>query len=473
MNATDCYQPTDEEIALFSRVKEYVNQHRGRFVESAAELDRDYSSRSIRHRQAVELSKERNDPKFLCRTRVADRRRGLDVAHRIPPRRQRDGDGVWQPPLLPLVKCFELAWSDSFDEPASLDVMPWAQREAVALRRVLLAWLRYNPDRGKRPWLTAFQQMVTVATEDGRPPSYREDDEPVPSPDTLWIRRDGRLEPDAPHWIAAVRAALTVLEGKPENGLIAHAVKIITAAHERLVCLEEVPARNVEPDSRGELARRRDQCISVLREAQRRVTDVRMAHGSEWTPQLKEDVGRLEYALDAMARGLRTACAVGWTHPVPRLGGANEDACRVWAEHEDLMIQMINFLPTLDYGESATTDTGGTADIPTEDETGEGERRPRNDGQAEAPPAFSRSERLVLLAMSNIDASVLASLPAISDATPDDDPVGERTTGEAIKKLIKLDFVERPHGPKGGARLTTSGRQLARRLREDWPNTAG
>lgn len=436
MDATDCYRPTEQDLDLFRQVKEYTNQHRGRFVEIAIELDRRYGSDEIRKRNARERRAVWLDKSLSRNTRAMYRRLGYDITHMIPAKRCRDADGILQRPRKTLVKRFELAWSDTFDNPANIKGMPWRQRESEALRRVLLVWLRCDPDRGRKPWLTAFQQLVTRPTDSGLPPSYRPDYEPAMSIDALWIRRDGGLDPEAPRWIAAVADAIVVLTGMPGLGLFVHAVDVIHTVNGHLVALEDIPGRDICPERCSELAREKERCIAVLCEARRRVEQMRLVFGVDWTRETKEMVSRLELAVGAMARALRVSKALGWTHPIPHLGGADEDTYKKWNEHDSHMRAMMHVLPTLDYGEEASIPQASKSNT--------------TDSLDETQPYCGQSFK-----PTKTDLEILEAI-RVAPATVTQGEI-EAGSGHPLKTikarlpiLEKAGKVHRPHGPRKG-----------------------
>lgn len=79
-------------------------------------------------------------------------------------------------------------------------------------------------------------------------------------------------------------------------------------------------------------------------------------------------------------------------------------------------------------------------------------------------PALTKGERITLAALATFDASRLASAADVSGAMPGSERHSDRTTREAIRKLVELQLVERPEGEKQGARLTLKGRRLAAKL---------
>lgn len=80
------------------------------------------------------------------------------------------------------------------------------------------------------------------------------------------------------------------------------------------------------------------------------------------------------------------------------------------------------------------------------------------------PPALTKGQRMTLAALAAFDPSRLASTSDVSEAMPAAERQSERTTREAIKKLVTLGLAERPEGEKQGARLTIKGRRLASKI---------
>ena len=86
-----------------------------------------------------------------------------------------------------------------------------------------------------------------------------------------------------------------------------------------------------------------------------------------------------------------------------------------------------------------------------------------DDAERQAPP-LTKNERLVLIALAEFDASILASVGEIAEAMPPATRIASRTIGPAVTKLVAIGLAERPEGDKHGTRLTLPGRRLARKL---------
>jgi hypothetical protein len=80
------------------------------------------------------------------------------------------------------------------------------------------------------------------------------------------------------------------------------------------------------------------------------------------------------------------------------------------------------------------------------------------------PPALTEAQRITLCAMNSFDRTVLASAQKICEAINPTKRLSEETVRQCIKRLIKLDLVERPEGSRKGARLTNAGRRLAGKI---------
>ncbi len=77
------------------------------------------------------------------------------------------------------------------------------------------------------------------------------------------------------------------------------------------------------------------------------------------------------------------------------------------------------------------------------------------------PPALRRNDQLVINALASVNSSHLASVEEIHEAMDASKRLGVKTIGTVLRRLIKLDMVERPQGERNGARLTLKGRRLA------------
>ena len=93
-----------------------------------------------------------------------------------------------------------------------------------------------------------------------------------------------------------------------------------------------------------------------------------------------------------------------------------------------------------------------------------------DDDDEAAPVVLTASELLVLEALVKLN-YVPASIDEIRDAFPSDDradlrPRGEKTTRAAVKRLVGLEYADRPNGPRSGTIVTTKGsREWNRRHR--------
>ncbi len=96
------------------------------------------------------------------------------------------------------------------------------------------------------------------------------------------------------------------------------------------------------------------------------------------------------------------------------------------------------------------------------DRLAEGEQPKADDQQG---PALTRPELAVIKGLSESGGDMLVTVSALVEALSRGDyPVGESTAKEAIRHLIELGYVERPEGPKKGARLTMKGRRRAAKI---------
>ena len=209
------------------RVIATVRANPNYFSAAGESLDREYSTRAIRDRQAAELRQHRARPDHVKLSRAyqrkvfdydeAERRLGFrptpQEAVDSPPQRQRGLDGELQRPGIPLIERFSMAFDDTFRDETSLEVLEAKRRQEVANRRVLLGWLRLDPDRGSLRRITQFQDLRAEPTADGRPLIVPPDDV---DPDnyhavTLFVHRNGSLDHDAPNWLAKTREALDAL----------------------------------------------------------------------------------------------------------------------------------------------------------------------------------------------------------------------------------------------------------------------
>lgn len=93
-----------------------------------------------------------------------------------------------------------------------------------------------------------------------------------------------------------------------------------------------------------------------------------------------------------------------------------------------------------------------------ESEPGPAEPEPSEDTE---PPALTKTDEAVLVAMSEPDGATLLSAAAIAGLMPLAERLSEKTIGASVRRLIDLQLAERPEGPRQGARLTTQGRRIA------------
>lgn len=215
------HHPTEEERQFFRDIVDFVRCHPEKFADEGAALDHEYRTQVLRDAKAKEHRKIRRDPNYMRTSRAFKRKPknkdydklARDFGFRVkpeeveppPPRRRKDQDGKPYPEI-PLIERFGLAFDDTFDDDRSLDVLPAEKCQRVATRRVLMAWVRLDPDRGTVKRITDFQdlrnEIRTLNFDDNERPDFDR---------ILWVEGDGSLERDAPEWIAKARDALETL----------------------------------------------------------------------------------------------------------------------------------------------------------------------------------------------------------------------------------------------------------------------
>lgn len=203
------YSPNESDKSLFKALRQLVHSSPDLFADAGKALDREYSNQGIRDRKAaLDRMYRLDDPCYTRETRALNRNRAPR------PKRRRGAGGRLEPPQLSLAMRFEQAFKDTFfEDDTSLDALNEDEKQALAARRVLLAWLRNDPDRGKVRRITEFQDIQTLPTLTG----YIEDttltdDQVAEYGRVLFVRRDGDLPIDAPRWIPIVREALEVVQ---------------------------------------------------------------------------------------------------------------------------------------------------------------------------------------------------------------------------------------------------------------------
>lgn len=82
----------------------------------------------------------------------------------------------------------------------------------------------------------------------------------------------------------------------------------------------------------------------------------------------------------------------------------------------------------------------------------------------ELPAPLRPADQLVLRTMDTFDPRVLLSLRQIHLAMDTSVRIQERSIGSSLDRLIEYGLAERPEGERSGARLTISGRKLAKNL---------
>jgi hypothetical protein len=86
------------------------------------------------------------------------------------------------------------------------------------------------------------------------------------------------------------------------------------------------------------------------------------------------------------------------------------------------------------------------------------------DQEVELPPAITSVERTVLSVLHAVGASELLRVQQIIELVSEDVPPGTTAVQNALSKFMELKWIERPEGPRQGARLTARGRKIARTL---------
>lgn len=206
------YYPSDEDRAVFKRIIAAVRLNPDWFAPPAAALDLHYSTQALRNRMAAELREHRLNPNHIKRSRAFERKHCQLKAVSIPPKRVKGEDGKPQQPDIELRKRFDIAFQDAFEDELDLDVHELQAGIDIAARRVLLAWLRRDANRGTVQKITEFQELRNKPTEDGIGPLWIPDDAELQNWDkSRFIRQDGGTERDAPNWIKKARNAVEYL----------------------------------------------------------------------------------------------------------------------------------------------------------------------------------------------------------------------------------------------------------------------
>jgi hypothetical protein len=87
------------------------------------------------------------------------------------------------------------------------------------------------------------------------------------------------------------------------------------------------------------------------------------------------------------------------------------------------------------------------------------------DGDADVEfPSLTENEVAVITTLARFDPMRLASVTMIESEMDAGSRRSPRKIGEAVNRLIELDLAERPRGDRSGARLTTAGRRVARKV---------
>lgn len=87
------------------------------------------------------------------------------------------------------------------------------------------------------------------------------------------------------------------------------------------------------------------------------------------------------------------------------------------------------------------------------------------DGDAEVKvPPLTENEVAVITTLARFDPVRLASVAMIESEMDAGSRRSPRKIGEAVNRLIELELAERPRGDRSGARLTTAGRRVARKV---------
>jgi len=85
------------------------------------------------------------------------------------------------------------------------------------------------------------------------------------------------------------------------------------------------------------------------------------------------------------------------------------------------------------------------------------------DAEVEVPP-LTDNEVAVIITLARFDPLQLASASKIEAEMDAPNRRSPRTIGKAVTRLIELGLAERPRGDRSGARLTTAGRRVARKV---------
>lgn len=101
----------------------------------------------------------------------------------------------------------------------------------------------------------------------------------------------------------------------------------------------------------------------------------------------------------------------------------------------------------------------------SETPAGDAQNEGFGDGDADVEfPSLTENEVAVITTLARFDPMRLASVTMIESEMDAGSRRSPRKIGEAVNRLIELDLAERPRGDRSGARLTTAGRRVARKV---------
>ena len=357
--------PAEGELQILRHIVDIVRRNPDRFSAAGAALDVEFSTQAIRNRKATYLRDYRKLSNRKRRTRSYQRRHcrfeqisrspGFQIspieAVHPPPRRLRDKNGILSRPELPLRERFSLAFRMTFGDKTALHVLQVDRRCDIVDRRLLVAWLRWDPDRGTLKRITAFQDLQTVATDDGISPvmSVGDLDEP-PATKVLLVRTDGRVKRNELAWVSMAQKALDAFLTDPECGVVPTIVMRLKSALELMVKLETEPPLNNDPIHRKRLTKLKKQCSLALRACFQSSEGLPDALRTVWSPTVASEIVEMRSSIEVLRTRMACYRANGFNHPILRVSNAPQQVKDEWIMHEQYLWKMVKRLPCLSLG---------------------------------------------------------------------------------------------------------------------------
>ena len=223
------------------RLLAFVRDHPELLAEGKFWLSRNYNGAAVRLARSKAKWEMHARGRLNClvgRTRASYRKHiNMDLPARSAgdpaicsqPKRERNKEGRLIPTFEPLRDRFFLACNYVLNDSTSLPELPALQRLHIASRRVMIAWLIFDPDRSQVAELeTEFSALTTFANENGIAPIFPTGEERAAFErgEAMFVRQDGARCAGELQLLEWAKEAIEILEDEAKLQQDALRIKI-------------------------------------------------------------------------------------------------------------------------------------------------------------------------------------------------------------------------------------------------------